>query len=480
MTPRVRFAPSPTGRLHQGNVRTALFNFLFARHHQGHLVLRIEDTDRERSAPEFEAAIFADLQWLGLEADESPLRPGACGPYRQSERLNIYRHYLETLCAAGKAYPCFCSAEQIKAERQASLAKGKPYRYRGTCRNLSTTERQSKERQGNLPSYRFKVESGELAFQDLVYGQKAFEAASFGDFSLARADGSPLYLFACAVDDVLMNITHVIRGEDGLPNAPRQMLIHRALGFDSPQVAHLPLICGPDHAPLSKRNGSTSMAELRSRGYLPQAVLNDLALLGWSPPHPQDCFDLPALITQFDLSRVSRGSAVFDFARLDHLNRLHMARLSDAEYLHDIQPFLDAQAIDPSAFPRVDLQKTLLAMRGGVKDFCEAASWLKRVVHTPSLADPQIRHSLQTETAKTALQGCMAAIAGLDQEFSASNYDVFLDSLKDKTGLKGKALLMPLRLALTAQPTGPELAVILAALGKKRVWERIAHALENL
>ena len=281
---RVRFAPSPTGLLHQGNVRTALFNFLFARRQGGKLILRIEDTDQERSQENFEAAILQDLKWLGLNYDEGPDAGGAVGPYRQSERLEIYKQHLEKLKDQAQIYCCYCSHDDLEAERRRAMATGKPYRYSGKCRELSEADRQSKIDDGVAPTWRFKVERDIVKFNDLVYGEKIFDTLTIGDFVIARSNELPLYLFACAIDDCLMGVTHVIRGEDGMSNTPRQILIQRALGFEPPQFAHLPLILGPDHTLLSKRNGSTSVGELKAKGYLPGALLNYLALLGWAPP----------------------------------------------------------------------------------------------------------------------------------------------------------------------------------------------------
>jgi len=314
---RVRFAPSPTGLLHQGNVRTALFNFLFSRHQNGRLILRIEDTDQERSEKSFEESIYRDLQWLGIEYDEGPDKGGEYGPYRQSERHDIYKKYLNQLTESGRAYPCYCSTEDLENERRKAMAGNQAYRYSGKCRELKPEDRQAKIDQGVAPTYRFKVDREIVKFNDLVYGEKVFDTATIGDFVIARSNDLPLYLFACAIDDCLMKVSHIIRGEDGMSNAPRQILIMRALGFEPPQFAHLPLILGPDHSLLSKRNGSTPVSELDGKGYLPQAILNYLALLGWSPPDNKEVLELTALVEKFDLGRVARSSAVFDWDKLN-------------------------------------------------------------------------------------------------------------------------------------------------------------------
>src|SRR5215203_554656 len=281
---RLRFAPSPTGQLHVGNARTALFNWLLANGKDGTFVLRIEDTDAERSTRESEDSILEDLRWLGLEWDEGPDVGGTGGPYRQSERLHLYTSYGNELLAGGHAYHCFCAPQKLEADRRAMLAAGRPPRYAGTCRSLSPDEARRRIEGGERAVVRFRVpEHIDVSFTDLVRGEVAFNTDVIGDPVLVRSDGRPAYNFAVVVDDALMEITHVIRGEDHISNTPRQVLLYRALGFAPPKFAHLSLVLGPDHTPLSKRHGATSVAEFRERGYLPEALTNYLALIGWSP-----------------------------------------------------------------------------------------------------------------------------------------------------------------------------------------------------
>src|SRR5499427_9167883 len=283
---RVRFAPSPTGHLHVGNARTALFNWLLARGSGGTFVLRIEDTDTERSTQASEAAIEQDLRWLGLDWDEGPEAGGPCGPYRQSERLHLYQSYAQELLASGAAYYCFCSAEQLEHDRQTAVAEGRPALYSGRCRSLPMEQAQARMTAGEQAAIRFRVPTdsqGDVVFQDVVRGEVRFPRDVIGDPIIVRADGHPAYNFAVVVDDALMEITHVIRGEDHISNTPRQVLLYEAMGFTPPKFAHLALVLGPDHSPLSKRHGATSVAEFRSKGYLPEALVNYLALLGWSP-----------------------------------------------------------------------------------------------------------------------------------------------------------------------------------------------------
>jgi len=281
---RVRFAPSPTGQLHVGNARTALFNWLLARGKDGTFILRIEDTDAERSTRESEVSILEDLRWLGLDWDEGPDVGGPHGPYRQSERLHLYASYANELIGGDHAYYCFCSPQTLDSERRSMLAAGRPPKYGGTCRGLSKEESAKRVEAGERPVIRFRVPEGvDVTFEDLVRGDVTFSSEVIGDPVIVRSDGRPAYNFAVVVDDAVMEITHVIRGEDHISNTPRQILIYQALGFPPPSFAHLSMVMGPDHTPLSKRHGATSLAEFRERGYLPEALTNYLALIGWSP-----------------------------------------------------------------------------------------------------------------------------------------------------------------------------------------------------
>src|SRR5215510_5864634 len=303
---KLRFAPSPTGQLHVGNARTALFNWLLARGHDGTFILRIEDTDAERSTRESESAILRDLRWLGLDWNEGPDIGGGHGPYRQSERLHLYTSYANELLAGGHAYYCFCAAQKLEDDRRKDLAAGRPPKYRGTCRDLSPDEARRRLDGGERAVVRFRVPPNmDVAFQDMVRGEVAFNSDVIGDPVLVRSDGRPAYNFAVVVDDALMEVTHVIRGEDHISNTPRQILLYEALGHPPPLFAHLSLVLGPDHAPLSKRHGATSVAEFRERGYLPEALVNYLALLGWSPGESEEVVDVAEMARRFDLERVT-------------------------------------------------------------------------------------------------------------------------------------------------------------------------------
>src|SRR5438094_3901620 len=350
---RVRFAPSPSGHLHVGNARTALFNWLFARGASGTFILRIEDTDVERSTRESEAAILRDLRWLGLDWDEGPDIGGPRGPYRQSERLHLYESYASELLNLGHAYHCFCSTAQLDIERQTALAEGRPAHYAGTCRRLTREQADERIAAGERPAIRFRVSEGrDVAFKDVVRGDVRFHTDVIGDPIIVRADGHPAYNFAAVVDDALMEVTHVVRGEDHISNTPRQILLYEALGFTAPAFAHLALVMGPDHSPLSKRHGATSVAEFRAKGYLPEALLNYLALIGWSPRgsaagrsggDETELLPIDELARRFSLDRVGLSAGVFDEEKLAWVNR-HYLKVADPLRLAELSVphFIDA------------------------------------------------------------------------------------------------------------------------------------------
>ncbi|PYR56919.1 MAG: glutamate--tRNA ligase, partial [Acidobacteria bacterium] len=348
---RLRFAPSPTGQLHVGNARTALFNWLLTRGHDGTYVLRIEDTDTERSTKASEESILHDLRWLGLEWDEGPDAGGGHGPYRQSERLHLYTSYANELLGGGHAYYCFCSAQKLDADRKSDLAAAKPPRYHATCRNLSPEEVRTRMEAGEKPVIRFKVaDQSDITFQDLVRGDLTFNSDVIGDWVLVRSDGRPAYNFAVVIDDALMEITHVIRGEDHISNTPKQILLYRALGFTPPKFAHLALVLGPDHTPLSKRHGATSVSEFRERGYLPEALTNYLALIGWSPRasgggtgDDAELLPMEELARRFAIEDVGHSAGVFDPEKLAWMNRHYMKMAAPARMAAESARFFIAR-----------------------------------------------------------------------------------------------------------------------------------------
>jgi len=321
---RVRIAPAQTGRLHIGTARTALFNYLFAKKYEGVFILRIEDTDPERSKPEYEKDILEGLKWLGIEWDEGPDIGGTYGPYRQSERKEIYSNYLKKLLEENKAYYCFCSQEELEAQRQYQLSIGEAPRYSGKCANLSREIVQKYLAEKRSSVIRFRVPIKKVEFEDLIRGHLEFDAGFLGDIVIAKDFSTPLYNFTCVIDDYEMRISHVIRGEDHISNTPKQILIQEALSFPSPKYAHLPLILGPDRAKLSKRHGAVSVSEYKRQGYLPETLINFMAFLGWNPGTEREIYSMASLIKEFALERIQKGGAIFNIKRLDFLNGFYI------------------------------------------------------------------------------------------------------------------------------------------------------------
>jgi glutamyl-tRNA synthetase/nondiscriminating glutamyl-tRNA synthetase len=474
---RVRFAPSPTGQLHVGNARTALFNWLLARGHDGVFVLRIEDTDTERSRREFEEGILEDLRWLGLEWDEGPDVGGACGPYRQSERLHLYTSYANELLAGGHAYYCFCPPQKLESDRRSDLAAGRPPRYRGTCRSLDADEARRRLDAGERAVVRFRVpEHIEVAFQDLVRGEVTFSTDVIGDFVLVRSDGRPAYNFAVVVDDALMEITHVIRGEDHISNTPRQVLLYRALGFAPPRFAHLSLVLGPDHTPLSKRHGATSVAEFRERGYLPEALTNYLALIGWSPrsgggetADDAELMPIDELARRFALEDVGHSAGVFDPEKLAWMNRHYMKIASPARMAAESARFFQVRGfLKRKTDIAMAYVESILPMAVGSVDRLEEIpdrlAFLFACDARNALQRPGVAEVLQEPGAREVIAALADAITGplLDREA----FRAMANRVKEKTGQKGKALFHPIRVALTGEGGGPELDLAVPAIDR--------------
>ncbi len=477
--PRVRFAPSPTGLLHVGNARTALFNFLFARQQGGAFILRLEDTDAERSTPEAERTILEDLRWLGLDWDEGPEKPGEFGPYRQSERLEIYRRFANDLLEKGKAYRCYCTPEELEEKRKRFLAKGIPPKYDGRCRNLSPEEERALAAEGRPASLRFKVEARRVEFEDLVKGRVSYDALGIGDFIILRSDGIAPYNFAVVVDDALMKVTHVIRGEDHLTNTPRQILLSQALGFSPPKFGHLSMILGPDRSPLSKRHGATAVSHFREEGYLPQGLVNYLALLGWSSEDHQEIFGVEELIHKFSLKRVSRSSAIFDFDKLKWVNRAHMKALGAERILPRVSPFLKKAGI-PVEEKSGDWVCASLDLFLGEADTLAALAEETKVFFDQGFSlESGAREVVAKKENQKVLQGFLEELSGVE-EFTAERFKPFMASLGKRVERSGRGLYLPLRVALTGKTHGPELDRVLAVLGKERARQRVASALEKV
>ncbi|WP_455384589.1 glutamate--tRNA ligase [Acidihalobacter prosperus] len=460
---KTRFAPSPTGNLHLGNLRTALFSALHARSAGGCFLLRIEDTDAERSRAEFTDRLQDDLRWLGLDWQEGPGVEGAAGPYHQSERGAIYADYYARLFERDLAYPCFCTQEQLAAARASQRAAGRPPRYPGTCAHLSRDEAEARRQAGEPYTLRFRVPQGEtVAFEDLVRGHQAFDSGDIGDFVIRRTDGTPAFFFCNAVDDALMGVTHVWRGEDHISNTPRQLLLLRALGLREPRYGHLALIVGEDGAPLSKRHGATSLGELRERGYLAAALNNYLARLGHS--YADDgLLDMAGLAAGFDPARLGRAAARFDLAQLDHWQRLALAAADEADLLRWSGAGCDAVPAQlRSAF--------LAAIRDNVSFPDDVRLWAQALFADPMPLDAQADAVLRT--APSALFD--AALATLPAH--AGDFRAWAKAIGMDAGVKGRELFMPLRAALTGQTHGPEMARVFPLMDAMRIRERLRAA----
>ncbi|MEO7274780.1 MAG: glutamate--tRNA ligase [Vicinamibacterales bacterium] len=468
---RLRFAPSPTGQLHVGNARTALFNWLLAHGKDGTLVLRIEDTDTERSTRESETGILEDLRWLGLHWDEGPDVGGAHGPYRQSERLHLYASYANELIAGSHAYYCFCSPAQLESDRQAELAAGRPPKYRGTCRNLAAGEVKHRMASGERPVIRLRVpEAVEIAFQDLVRGEVTFSSEVIGDPVLVRSDGRPAYNFAVVVDDALMEITHVIRGEDHISNTPRQVLLYQALGFTPPAFAHLALVMGPDHTPLSKRHGATSVAEFRARGFLPEALTNYLALLGWSPGGDQELLPVDEMARRFAIEDVGHSAGVFDPEKLAWMNRQYMKLATPARLCAEsARYFLSRGYLRRRSDEAMNFLASLLPMAVGSVDRLEEIPDRLRFLFefdaATALARPDVAEVLHEAGAREVI----AALAEELRDTPRLDREAFRAAatrVKQRTGQKGRALFHPIRVALTGEGGGPELDLAVPAIDR--------------
>jgi nondiscriminating glutamyl-tRNA synthetase len=468
---RVRFAPSPTGQLHVGNARTALFNWLLAHGKDGTFVLRIEDTDTERSTRESEAGILEDLRWLGLHWDEGPDVGGGHGPYRQSERFHLYASYANELIASGHAYYCFCSATKLEEDRRDDLAAGLPPKYRGTCRNLPPEEARARVEAGARPVVRFKVpEHVEVSFQDLVRGEVAFSSEVIGDFVLVRSNGRPAYNFAVVVDDALMEITQVIRGEDHISNTPRQVLLYEALGFTAPAFAHLALVMGPDHTPLSKRHGATSVAEFRGHGYLPEAMTNYLALLGWSPGGDQELLPIDELARRFAIEDVGHSAGIFDPEKLAWMNRHYMKLAAPARLSAEAARYFLARGyIRRRSDDAMDFLSTILPMATGSVDRLEEMPDRLRFIFefdgAAALKRPDVADVVTESGAREVIVALAEELRGagrLDREaFRAAAARV-----RQRTGQKARALFHPIRVALTGEAGGPELDLAVPAIDR--------------
>ena len=482
---KVRFAPSPTGPLHIGGARSALFNWLIARKLGGTVLLRIEDTDRERSSRESEDNILKALEWLGIDWDEGIVKGGAYGPYRQTERLAIYDKIVARLLAQGNAYHCYCSEEDLEAEREVCLARGEVPMYSGKCRNITSDDRVAYESKGVRPVIRFRVPADMvITVKDLVRGEVSFESNGIGDFVIVKSDGIPTYNFAVVADDAAMGITHVIRGEEHLSNTPRQIMLYHALDWELPQFAHVSLILGKDRSKMSKRHGSTAVEQYQAKGYLPEAVINFLALLGWSPVGEQEIFSIKELIQEFSLDRVAKNPAVFDLDKLNHINAHYLKQKTTEELVTLAIPFLrEAGYIKEGELTNEEYQK----LQWVIEATREYLSYMAQIVQHIDVffkddldfASEEAKAVLVEEQVPDVLSVFEEKIAET-QELNPENVKMLLKGLTKELGLGGKKVYMPIRVALSGQQHGPEMHYMIPILGHEGIKKRIKHFMDKL
>ncbi|KQU56613.1 glutamate--tRNA ligase [Bacillus sp. Leaf406] len=475
---RVRYAPSPTGHLHIGNARTALFNYLYARSVGGKFIIRIEDTDKKRNIEGGEESQLKYLQWLGIDWDESVDKEGEYGPYRQSERNHIYEQYLNELLESGKAYKCYCTEEELEAEREAQSASGQMPRYSGKCRNLTAEEQEKLAAEGRQPSIRFRVPEGRVFFfNDIVKDEVSFESDGIGDFVIAKKDGTPTYNFAVAVDDYLMKISHVLRGEDHISNTPKQLMVFDALGWEPPVFGHMTLIVNESRKKLSKRDESIIqfIEQYEALGYLPEALFNFIALLGWSPKGEDELFSREEFIKIFDPERLSTSSALFDNQKLTWMNNQYMKALDLDQVVALAEPHL-IKAGKISGNPTAEEHEWV---RRVVGLYQEQMSFGAEIVELSEMFfkddleyDAEAKAVLDEEEVPEVLRAFLEEIEALEN-YEAAEIKKSIKNVQKSTGHKGKKLFMPIRVAVTGQTHGPELPNAIELLGKDKVKLRL-------
>ena len=481
---RVRYAPSPTGYPHVGNIRTALFNWLFARHSGGSFIVRIEDTDVSRKVEDALEAILNGLRWLGLDWDEGPEVGGDYGPYFQSQRLDLYREAAQCLIKQGDAYSCYCSQERLAEIRVEQQKRKQPIGYDRHCRDLSQEERKRKEAEGITPVVRFKAPlSGQTPFDDLIRGRVVFDNNTIDDFVLMKSDGYPTYHLASIVDDHRMEISHVLRAEEWLSSTPRHLLLYQALGFEPPRFVHLPMILGSDRAKLSKRHGAVSITEYQHDGYLPEAMVNFMALLGWSLDDKTEILSRQELIDNFSLERVSQTAAIFNRDKLNWMNGVFLRELSHEELLRKVLPFLESGLPETVKRPVSEeyVRRIVPLIRERINTLAEAATYADFFFLDE--LDYEVSSLIGKKmTAKTTLEALKVAQEKLSmlESFDHDSLEGTLRPLAEKLRLKTGQLFSPLRVAVTGRTAAPPLFETMAVLGKDRCLKRLRAAMEGL
>ncbi len=478
---RVRFAPSPTGYLHVGGARTALYNWLYARRHGGVFILRIEDTDADRSKPELETAILESMRWLGLNWDEGPEVGGPFAPYRQSQRRARYREVAAQLEAAGAAYPCFCTEQELASRRARAEAERRAWKYDGACRNLSADEIARRRGSGLPHALRFRVpESGTTSFDDQVFGHIEVANADIEDFVLERSDGHPTYHLGVVADDLDMRVTDVIRGADHLSNTPKQILMYRALGAPVPKFGHLPLILGPDKQRLSKRHGATAVGAYHEQGVLPEALVNFLALLGWTPPGGREIVPIEEMVRAFEITAVSKSNAVFDLEKLAWMNAEYLRNLPAERLLPWVEQELISAGIGIRESGVGEFQKAALLLQTrarSLKDFSQSG---KAFFAEEFEYDPEARKKFWKDPALADYLESLAARLSVAQPFDAEQTEKILRAFAEEKQIKAGLLINASRVALTGQAVAPGLFDVMAVLGRDRVVGRLRRASQYL
>ncbi len=488
MMVRTRYAPSPTGYLHVGGAWMAFFNWLFARHAKGQFVLRIEDTDRSRSTEEFERSILEDLRWLGIDWDEGPDVGGPYGPYRQTERGPLYHTHAQVLVERGAAYPCYCTREELEADRQLAAAEHRPPRYSGRCRNLTPEERRRREAEGRTSTLRFRVpeDHPRIIVHDLVLGRVEFDPADLDDFIVQRSDGSPLYNFANVVDDHGMQITDIVRGSEHLSNTPRQFLMYEAFGWEAPRVAHLPVLLGVDRKKLSKRHGDTSVREYAGQGILPEALVNFFALMGWYPEDGRELFTVPELIERFRIEEMGKSGAVFDVQKLNWMNGVYMqaAYRQNPDRVIDlvIDTLREKGLLDGEVTPeqRAYVGRVVAIMGERLRVPRDILTYGDFFFQPRVEFDPQaIARYLAAPGTSDLLRNVRDALAAT-RAWDPQGIEGAIRGAAERLGVQSKSVIHPLRVALTGKTVGPGLFELIDVLGKDRVLERLERAIDRI
>ncbi|WP_339205299.1 glutamate--tRNA ligase [Paenibacillus sp. FSL K6-3182] len=484
---RVRYAPSPTGHLHIGNARTALFNYLFARNQGGKFIIRIEDTDVKRNVEGGEESQLKYLKWLGMDWDESIDIGGGYGPYRQTERLDIYNKYWQELLDRGLAYRCYCSEEELEKEREEQTERGETPRYSGRHRNLTEEQRQAFEAEGRVPSIRFRVpENRTYAFDDIVKGSISFDTTEMGDFVIVKKDGIPTYNFAVVLDDYLMKISHVLRGEDHISNTPRQLMIYEAFGWEAPKFGHMTLIVNEQRKKLSKRDESIIqfISQYDDLGYLPEAMFNFITLLGWSPEGEQEMFTREELVNVFNPERLSKSPAVFDTQKLSWMNNEYLKKADLNRVVDLCLPHLQNAgrvAAELDAEGRAWVTALVALHQDKLRSASEIVPMTELFFRDTVEDESEAVEVLAEEQVPTVLQAFLSKIEAGETAFEVDGIKEMIKAVQKETGFKGKQLFMPIRAALTGQTHGPDLNQSLALLGKDKVADRLrARLAESL